>query len=258
MGEHRRANDGRLSAGDRRVLTFRFPLAAIARGDAVLDLGCGAGRHSFEALRRGAFVVAADLDDAVLKDVKAMVGAMSVAGEVPPPGALAALASDALRLPFGDGTFDVVIASEVLEHIPDDRRAMSELARVAKRNGRVLVSVPRWWPELVCWALSRAYRTSAGGHVRIYRSSQLVRRLRAAGLRVEARHHTHALHAPYWWLKCVVGIDDATAEAVARYHRFLVRDIESPKRWVRLLEAILNPILGKSVVLYLRKDHRAA
>jgi len=238
------------------LLTFRYSLTRIGRGDVVLDLGCGAGRHSFEALRRGGYVVAADLDDGVLKDVRAMAEAMVLEGEVPEAAALDVVAVDALRLPFADGAFDAVIASEVLEHIHHDEAAMREMRRVLKRNGRLLASVPRWWPELICWALSRDYRSARGGHVRIYRSTQLVRRLRRAGFRVEARHHSHALHAPYWWLKCLVGVNDDEAAAVQRYHAFLVRDIEMPRRWIRGLETILNPLLGKSTVLYLRKDHR--
>jgi len=41
--------------------------------------------------------------------------------------------------------------------------------------------------------------------VRIYRRRELVARCRRAGLRVVGSHHAHALHSPYWWLKCAVG-----------------------------------------------------
>ena len=86
---------------------------------------------------------------------------------------------DALALPFADGAFDRVIASEVLEHIPDDEQAMAELARVLRPGGTMAITVPRCRPEFVNWALSDEYHNVPGGHVRIYRRSQLVERLRA-------------------------------------------------------------------------------
>jgi len=163
---------------------------------------------------------------------------------------------DGLRLPFRDAMFDRVVAAEVLEHVDDDRAAMAELARVVRPGGLVAVTVPRWLPERVCWALADDYHAPAvpGGHVRIYRRRQLVGRLRAAGLRPVASHHAHALHSPYWWLKCAVGVGNETARSVRLYHRFLVRDILRPIPAVRLAERALNPVLGKSLVVYLAKQ----
>jgi hypothetical protein len=92
---------------------------------------------------------------------------------------------------------------------------MRELARVLAPGGLLAVTVPRWGPELVCWALSSAYHEVEGGHVRIYRGSELRRRLAAQGLEPVGAHHAHGLHAPYWWLKCAVGVDDADHRLVA-------------------------------------------
>jgi hypothetical protein len=114
------------------------------------------------------------------------------------------------------------------------------------------VTVPRWLPERVCWALSDAYHANEGGHVRIYRAGQLSGRLAAAGLVTIGRGYAHALHSPYWWLKCAVGPDNDTA-AVRAYHRLLVWDITARPRVTRWAERGLNPLIGKSIVLYLRK-----
>lgn len=235
------------------MLTVDFERLGLRAGDRVLDLGCGAGRHAFELYRRGAHVVAYDRDDTELKQVQSLVGAMVEGGEVPDAASAASLRGDALVLPFPDGSFDRIVASEVLEHIPDDRGAMRELARVLKPGGSVAVTVPRFFPELVCWALSSDYHETEGGHVRIYRRSELLGRLRDVGLVAYASHHAHGLHAPYWWLKCAVGVDDETALPVRAYHRLLVWDITRRPIATRLAEAAANPVIGKSLVVYLTK-----
>jgi SAM-dependent methyltransferase len=216
------------------LLTVDYGRLGVRRGDLVLDVGAGTGRHAREAARRGAWVVALDLRAA---DLRTADGAHLVQG-------------DALALPFADGTFDRLIASEVLEHIPDDGAAIAELRRVLKPGGRLAASVPRWFPERVCWALSDEYHSNPGGHVRIYRASELRAKLEAGGLRVLGRHHAHALHAPYWWVKCMVGPSDDRHPLPRLYHRFLVWDLMRKPRLTRIAECALNPILGKSVVLY--------
>ena len=234
------------------MLTFDYDRLGVGVGTTLLDVGCGNGRHTYEALRRGASVVAADLDAASLRHVDEFVGAMREEGELSPSARFASVCANALRLPFPDGSFDRVVASETLEHIEDDTIAMSEIARVLRPGGRGVVSVPRWWPEAVCWALSRQYHSNAGGHVRIYRAPQLTRRLERTGLAITGTHHAHALHSPYWWIKCAVG-PERESLLPRLYHRFLVWDLMARPRTTRLLEQALNPLAGKSLVVYVEK-----
>ena len=233
------------------MLTVDFDRFPIAEGDVLLDLGCGAGRHAAEACRRGATVVALDMSAPDLKEARDRLG------EVDPDRRRSLpVQGDALRLPFADGTFSRIIAAEVLEHIPGDEAAMAELARVLRPGGLVAVTVPRWGPEKVCWALSDAYHEVEGGHVRIYRKAQLRGRLEAAGLQHVGHHYAHALHAPYWWLRCLVGVHDDDHRATKLYHRLLVWDMMRAPRTTRTAERALNPVIGKSLVCYLRKPQR--
>ncbi len=238
------------------MLTVDFDRLRIGPGTRVLDIGCGMGRHSFEAFRRGAQVTAADLDTRALAEVDKMSEAMVEAGQVPPGAQLKTEVVNVLEMPFDDGSFDVVIASEILEHIPDDAGAMAEITRVLRRRGLAAVTVPRRGPEEVCWLLSDDYHNTPGGHVRIYRGDELVSRLRAAGLRMRATTHAHALHSPYWWLRCLVGPTNANQPAVAAYRRLLEWDIVKAPPVTRWADRLLNPVLGKSLVVYARKPSR--
>ena len=111
---------------------------------------------------------------------------MVEAGEITVDDFAGALRGDATRLPFADGSFDVVITSEVLEHIQDDVAAIAEMARVLAPGGTFAATVPSWFPEKINWMLSDEYHApkSVGGHVRIYTLTELRAKLRAAGLDV--------------------------------------------------------------------------
>jgi ubiquinone/menaquinone biosynthesis C-methylase UbiE len=235
------------------MLTARYDRLGVDQGDAVLDLGCGFGRHAFEAARRGASVVALDAGRDEVLGVRATFAAMVDAGELGVETRAVAVQGDALALPFADQTFDRVICSEVLEHIPQDLGAMAELARVLRRGGTMAITVPRRGPERINWALSDEYHNVPGGHIRIYSRRVLEERLSSVGLRVTGHHYAHGLHSPYWWLKCLVGTTNDTNWFVRQYHRLLVWDIMKHPALTRYLDAVLNPFIGKSLVVYVEK-----
>ncbi len=235
------------------MLTARYDVLGVDPGDAVLDLGCGFGRHAFEAARRGARVVALDAGRDEVLAVRATFAAMLDVGELATDTLAVAVQGDALALPFADETFDRVICSEVLEHIPDDVGAMAELTRVLRRGGTMAITVPRRGPERINWALSSEYHEVPGGHIRIYSRRVLEGRLSSVGLRVTSHHYAHALHSPYWWLKCLVGTTNDKNFLVRQYHRLLVWDIMKRPALTRYLETALNPLVGKSLVVYLER-----
>jgi SAM-dependent methyltransferase len=238
------------------VLTLRFDRLGLRAGDRVLDVGAGFGRHAFEVARRGARVVALDYADDEVVQTRATIGGMIDAGEITIDRWLGGVRGDATRLPFATGSFDAVITSEVLEHIQDDVAALAEMVRVLRPGGTFAATVPSWLPEKVNWMLSDEYHAPAapGGHVRIYSATELQAKLRAAGLDITGSHHAHALHSPYWWLKCAVGPRNDDHPLVTRYRKFLEWDIVTQPRSTALAERLLAPVLGKSYVLYATKQ----
>ncbi len=202
-------------------------------------------------------MVAFDQNTADLADVATMFAAMRAEGEAPAGTEAETVKGDALDMPFDDGSFNRVIAAEIFEHLPHDTAAMAELYRVLRPGGIAAVTVPSFLPERLCWALSEDYHTAEGGHVRIYTRAELQAKLKATGFVIGPHHRAHALHAPYWWLKCAVGTDDDAHPAVKAYHRMLVWDMLQAPPATRITEKALNPLIGKSVVVYVRKPLRA-
>ena len=240
------------------MLTVDFDRLGIGPATTVIDVGCGAGRHAFEAYRRGADVIAFDHDASELKGVATILEAMAEAGEAPASAKAETVLGDALQLPYADSTFDCVIASEILEHIPADDAAIAELVRVLKPGGTLAVSVPRWFPERVCWWLSDEYHSNEGGHVRIYRATELRDKIAGHGMSLAHSHYAHALHSPFWWLKCAIGMSREQHPAVSAYHKLLVWDLMQRPAVTRVAEALLNPLVGKSVAMYFAKPATAS
>jgi SAM-dependent methyltransferase len=129
---------------------------------------------------------------------------------------------------------------------------LKEIRRVLKPGGVFAASVPRFFPEWVCWKLSEDYHNEEGGHIRIFNADELQTAIEDQGLACYSKHGAHALHVPYWWLQCLFWSNRKKSKIIKAYHRLLVWDLLK-KPWItQTLDWILNPILGKSVVMYFK------
>lgn len=132
------------------TLVDEFLTDEMVRGRQALDVGCGLGFFSQRLKDRGAVVTACDLGPNLVEKTRERVGCRA---EV----------ADALRLTekFGENAFDLVVSSECIEHTPDPREALRQMARVVKPGGYVAVSTPNvvWLPavKLATWLKVRPF-----------------------------------------------------------------------------------------------------
>lgn len=237
------------------MITMDFKRLGIAPGHRVLDIGCGEGRHTIRACQEsGAVCIGGDFGFDNLGVTKGKLEFHEGLDDLS-CRSWALSAMDITALPFRDNSFDVVICSEVLEHIPDDEKAILELIRIVKPGKMLAVSVPRAWPERICWQLSAEYHNADMGHVRIYSKKKILEKIGDKGPKYLGCHYAHSIHSPYWWLKCLVGPARTDSLAVNLYHRLLVWDLMKKPALTTFVDRLLNPVLGKSLVLYFRKPY---
>jgi ubiquinone/menaquinone biosynthesis C-methylase UbiE len=103
-----------------------------ARGDAVLDLGCGAGHAGFAVSAAGAIVTAVDTSERMLETARLLADERGLSG-------YSAVRADVAALPFADSTFDGVVSRYSAHHWPHLAAALAEAARVVRPGGRIVV-----------------------------------------------------------------------------------------------------------------------
>ncbi len=145
----------------------RFLLTHLPAAGRVLDLGCGEGRFAAALAQAGATVVCADVAEEPLRRARASN-----------PGLQTALIEAEGDWPLADASFDAVWAGEVIEHVADVSRWLSELRRVLRPHGALLLSTPAHGaPELLALALSRRTREAhldpRSDHLRFYTARTL-------------------------------------------------------------------------------------
>lgn len=181
------ANEADMSFKRRAEAVFRF--IDLRKGDRVLDAGCGRGFYLnfLRALYPAADVTGIELDIPLLPVAKRVV-----------PGA-AVSCVNLYQIPFADGSFDKVVFSEVIEHIPDDRQALTELYRVMAPGGVLALTTPNanypfWWDPInktleATLGTHIQHGPLAGiwaNHVRLYPLDQLLALVTDVGFEVEA------------------------------------------------------------------------
>jgi ubiquinone/menaquinone biosynthesis C-methylase UbiE len=233
------------------MLTFDFNRININPEGTMLDLGCGEGRHIFGLMEKFPDLKCIGLDPHIESLEKAFEGLKFL--ESISNSKTNFLSGSAYSLPFSDDSFDLVVCSEVLEHLHDYKDAIKEINRVLKPGGQFLASVPAEFPEKICWLLSEAYQNQPGGHLRIFKKNELIKEVAEHNFSFESSQRFHSIHSAYWWLRCLFWKSQESNIIIKVYKKILERHILKKPFFLDLIDKIFNPILGKSIAFYFVK-----
>ena len=233
------------------MLTFNLTKYELNESGIMLDVGCGEGRHIFGIMQEHPEMKCIGLDmdnDSLHKAEEGYEYFQSISNV----GA-DFLKGSAYSLPFLDNSLDLVVCSEVLEHLHQYNDAVKEIHRVLKPGGKFYASVPASWPEKICWALSKDYQNQPGGHLRIFNQSELVSEIEESGFKFLSSDRFHSIHAPYWWLRCFFWNTQDSNFVVNGYKKMLERHILKKPFFLDFIDKIFNPFMGKSFSMYFEK-----
>ncbi len=139
-----------------------FMLAEVRAGDRVLDLGCGTGMFTAAAAAAGASAVGIEVAEAALRRARAQHPSLDF--RVAPIDG---------PLPLPDNAFDVVWASEVIEHVADTARWLSEVRRVLAPGGRLLLTTPSHGRVRIALGGVERFSEPLGDHLHLYTKRSL-------------------------------------------------------------------------------------
>jgi 2-polyprenyl-3-methyl-5-hydroxy-6-metoxy-1,4-benzoquinol methylase len=187
-------------------------VCSIREGAKVLDISCRTGNGSlfFHRKRKIGYAVAADYSARFLEICGGLLTKNGVPHET--------VKLTDYRLDFPDDSFDAVLSFETVEHVSDPELFLSELARVCKKNGNVLITTPnRLWEPVHWLAAILKIHHSEGPH-RFLGRHRLIRAIRSAGLRVDKERTTIILPGgPEILLALSRRFEDATQRSAARW-----------------------------------------
>lgn len=157
----------------------------------LLDAGCGTGWFSKYACDRNALVTSMDLGEGLLGRVATKCNSERVVGSI-------------LEIPFAENTFDIVVSSEVIEHTPDPKRAISELFRVLKPGGTLVLSVPNKFWYFSIWIANKLKLRPYDGYENWQGWNELKKCLLSNGFEIQRMQGIHLFPFVFGFLNPVL------------------------------------------------------
>lgn len=191
--------------------------------DTVIDVGCGDGEHSYFCARQGAEVLFVDMDAAKLSAAEKKIRAS-------PAHAYRAILSDCNPIPLPDATGDVIICTEVLEHVADPRQFVEELVRVAKPGAHLVVTVPDARSEKLVAATAPEVYFQEPNHIRTFDQGELRAHLVDSGLEIQSEQSLGSYWSMYMALSWLTSGNEENLP--------IDNDHPIPDHWTRLWRAL--------------------
>ena len=229
--------------------TFNFNSLNLNKIKKVIDVGCGNGRH----LKSLGF----KLTDSEIIGIDRSAPEITKLNEefsesvCKNGNAYRFIKGDIREIDMPDNSQDLVVCSEVLEHVPNFEAVLEECYRILKPGSVMLIRVPSYFPESLCWKYSKKYMQTPGGHIRIFKKNFLKERFKALNLKLFKYHREHALHSIYWIIRARNNMEEN--DFLKSFHNLLVKQMFGQAKLSLALEKLLNPFFGKSECFYLRK-----
>lgn len=220
-------------AAAQRVANLDLAALGVGEGGRVVDVGCGQGALAELLARAGIHVTGVEPAAYLRERFEARLKLID------PESFVVDGLADAL--PFADGELHAIVMTEVLEHVPDPKAALVELRRVLRASGRLCLSVPTSYTELVFWRLHPNYAENAT-HERIFTKPELERLIVSAGFEIERWEGRNFLPALLWLFHSALRSRSDHTGAILE-HRFVDLALGSIWRVLRMLR-LLRPIEG--------------
>ena len=218
----------------------------ILPSDIVLDVGCGDGGNVYFCGQQGAHVAFTDIEPARVAETERRARSSRARGVEP-------IVSDCDPIPLPDGYANVVICTEVLEHVPDPKRLVAELVRVGAPGARYLISVPDPVSETVQRKLADESFFRAPNHLRVFARDDFARLLLGDGLLIE-KIQGYGFFWSVWWAfywSCEAAGTGRQHPALVQWSRAWIAMLDSPDG-PRIKEA-LDALAPKSQLVLARK-----
>lgn len=231
-----------------RVGNVDLQTLGVAPGARVIDVGCGEGGLAELLAQAGLHVTGVEPDERLRRLFSERLRRIDPESEV-----VYGLAD---ALPFADGELSSVLITEVLEHVPDPLAALTELRRVMRTGGRLCLSVPTSYTELLFWRLHPHYAENAT-HERIFTRPELRRLISKTGFEIERWEGRNFLPALSWIFHSLLRSRSDHTGAILE-HAIVDRALNAVWRLLGLLrlggvvEAAGNRIWAKSWYVYCR------
>jgi len=198
----------------------------------ILDIGCGAGTLSFYLANKGHNVLGIDISSKAIKECNASKKALGLKN------------TDFQRVDFPDripnGKFDVIIFTEVIEHLEDDKKALQSIYKLLKPNGLMILSTPSDTAPLHKLGLTKKFDQEVG-HLRRYSLIELESLIKKSGFNIIETRKTEGVLRNFLFINPLAG-------KMIRFIKFFISDI------VTFTDNLTIPIFGYSnIIIVARK-----
>lgn len=173
----------------KNVNKINLNLLKLRKGDKVLDLGCSYGEQALKIAQEGLVVFGIDKNKQAIKQFNRSVKQSNAR--------CVGVVGDIKKMPYSDDQFDAVVATEVLEHVSEPKKAVKELSRVLRHGGYICVSVPTKISEDVFRALHPTW-VEDSTHINVFSNKQIIALFKQEGFTIEIVENQNFEWSFFW------------------------------------------------------------